>query len=344
MRIDQRWKKRFFPKLDGKLLKPIDCTIAEAELERPAAPPGGGPSGNFTLDDDEAYRLWRREKLARLERARKSSPTPIANPLALTKVEREALSAQIADANMALYSWSVTPPSDPELDEWLLAFTSSFGLRAVEDHRSANCNGVVRIEIAQGGGRRGYIPYTDKAISWHTDGYYNYHGPSHCVRAMILHCARAAQDGGENRLLDHELAYLRLRDEDADATLLLLHPRAMTIPEATDESGRFRAKNVGPVFFVDAAGALAMRYTARKKFVEWRNAATRAAAEKLFALIESDPMIRRVKLASGQGVLCNNVLHDRTGFVDNQLRARLLCRIRFHNRIDNASRSENGAN
>ncbi len=325
-------------------MKPIDCAITEAELAGLAAPRGGGPGRIFTLDDAEAYRLWRREKLARLECARKAMPTPIANPLALTKVERQALSAQIADANMALYSWSVTPPSDSERDEWLLAFTSSFGLRAVEDHRSANRNGVVRIEIAQGGGRRGYIPYTDKAISWHTDGYYNYHGPSRCVRAMILHCARAAGDGGENRLLDHELAYLRLRDEDREATRLLLHPRAMTIPEATDDSGRFRAENVGPVFFVDDAGALAMRYTARKKFVEWRDSATRAAAEKLFGLIESDPMIRRIKLAAGQGVLCNNVLHDRTGFVDDQLSARLLCRIRFHNTIDHASRSENGAN
>ncbi len=289
------------------------------------------------------YRRWRRAKLARVERALERAPTPIVDPAALTKGERDGILAQIADANMALYSWTAPPPDDDLLDEWLLALTSSFGLRAVEDHRSANRNGVVRIEVVQGGGRRGYIPYTDKAISWHTDGYYNYHGPSACVRAMVLHCARAASDGGVNRLLDHELAYLRLRDEDVRSLRLLMHPQAMTIPEATDEAGRFRATNAGPVFFVDASGVLAMRYTARKKFVEWRDEPTRSAAEKLFALIEAEPLTRREKLGPGQGVLCNNVLHDRTGFIDNAGASRLLCRIRFHNSINITARSENGA-
>ncbi len=311
--------------------------------ERFAAPMRAELRGVFSLEGDESYRGWRQAKLARLERAIDCAPTPIADPTALTKAERDGILAQIADANMALYCWTATPPSDDALDQWLLAMTVSFGLEAVEDHRSANGNGVVRIEVAEGGGRRGYIPYTDKPISWHTDGYYNYHGPSACVRAMALHCARAADEGGVNRLLDHELAYLRLRDEDAASLRLLAHPRAMTIPEATDEAGRFRAENVGPVFFVDGSGALAMRYTARKKFVEWRDEPTAKAAEKLFALIEAEPLARREKLTAGQGVLCNNVLHDRTGFADNAGASRLLCRIRFHNVINVAARSENGA-
>ena len=295
----------------------------------------------FALDEEEAYRLWRQEKLLRLQGATNLAAVEIANPLALSERERDALMAQIAATNLALYSWGAAPQSDAALDDWLLAFTKAFGLRAREDHRSANRNGVVRIEIAKGGGRRGYIPYTDRAISWHTDGYYNYHGPSNCVRAMILHCARSSQLGGENRLLDHELAYLRLRDEDAPALRLLMHPQAMTIPESTDEAGRFRAENTGPVFFVDERGALAMRYTARKKFVEWRDEPTRRAAEKLLALIESDPMARSQKLAPGQGVLCNNVLHDRAAFIDDAARPRMLCRIRFHNSIDSQSRSDN---
>ncbi len=135
------------------------------------------------------------------------------------------------------------------LDRALLDFSAAFGLHAVEDHRSANRNGVVRIEVS-GGARGFYIPYTDKPIAWHTDGYYNYHGPAKNVQAMILHCAEAADEGGENRLLDPELAFLRLAEFDVSALRLLLHPEAMIIPEARDEAGRVRAENRGPVFFL----------------------------------------------------------------------------------------------
>ncbi len=262
------------------------------------------------------------------------APTPIADPRAVSDSERAALLEQVAATNFALYQWRAAPPDDDALDEWLLTFTGNFGLRAREDHRSANGNGVVRIQVAHDGGRVGYIPYTTLRIAWHTDGYYNYHGPDNCVRGMILHCAAAASEGGENRLLDHELAYLRLRDADEAALCLLMHPQAMTIPEATDDSGRFRAANAGPVFFLDDAGALVMRYTARKRNVVWRDAETRAAAEKLLALIEAEPLARRLTLAPGQGLLCNNVLHDRSAFEDHGDSRRSLCRIRFNNRIN----------
>jgi hypothetical protein len=33
------------------------------------------------------------------------------------------------------------------------------------------------------------------------------------------------------------------------------------------------------------------------------------------------------------GILCNNVLHDRTGFTDDPARPRLLYRARYHDRI-----------
>ncbi len=262
------------------------------------------------------------------------APIPIEDPRAVSDSERAALLEQVAATNYALYQWRSAPHDDDALDEWLLAFTRSFGLRAREDHRSANGNGVVRIEVADNGGRVGYIPYTTLRIAWHTDGYYNYHGPDNCVRGMILHCAAAASEGGENRLLDHELAYLRLRDADETALRLLMNPAAMTIPEATDDSGRFRAANAGPVFFLDDAGALVMRYTARKKNVVWRDAETRAAADKLLALMEAEPLARRLKLAPGQGLLCNNVLHDRSAFEDHDDSHRSLCRIRFNNQIN----------
>jgi hypothetical protein len=327
MRIDRGEEMQNFPHAEKNINKSMQYVD------------GGGAEGRwspalFALGDENSWRSWRDAKLRRLEAEIGTSPTPIADSSALSDDERRSLLAQIAATNMALYEWRLTPPNDDALDVWLLAFTKSFGLRALEDHRSANRNGVVRIEVVQGGGRAGYIPYTNRRIAWHTDGYYNYHGPSRCVRAMILHCAEAAEQGGENRLLDHELAYLRLRDADPRALRRLMHPEAMIIPEAVDDAGGIRPVNVGPVFFLDDSGALAMRYTARKRYVEWRDEATREAAEHLHALIDAEPLARSVKLAPGQGVLCNNVLHDRTAFEDGGQCQRLLCRVRFHNRID----------
>ena len=33
------------------------------------------------------------------------------------------------------------------------------------------------------------------------------------IRSMILHCVRPAAEGGVNALMDHEMAYIALRDE-----------------------------------------------------------------------------------------------------------------------------------
>ena len=60
---------------------------------------------------------------------------------------------------------------------------------------------------------------TSRAIRWHTDGYYN--PPERQIRAMILHCVRTAASGGENRVFDHELAYLALRDAERQVHQIL---------------------------------------------------------------------------------------------------------------------------
>jgi len=40
-----------------------------------------------------------------------------------------------------------------------------------------------------------------------------------------------------------------------------------------------------------------------------------------------------VTLQPGMGLLCNNVLHDRSGFTDDPARPRLIYRARYHDRI-----------
>lgn len=103
-----------------------------------------------------------------------------------------------------------------------------------------------------------------------------------------------------------------------------------------DEDGVARAEQAGPVFSVDdSSGALHMRYTARTRSVQWKDdATTRAAAAFLEQLLGRDgPHIFRLALEPGMGLVCNNVLHDRAGFVDDPQQPRLLYRARYLDRI-----------
>jgi alpha-ketoglutarate-dependent taurine dioxygenase len=232
---------------------------------------------------------------------------------------------------MVIYA-SQTEAADEDMVRQL---GSQFGLNSLDANWLADEDGITSVTVCAGDGQRqAYIPYTDRAIKWHTDGYYN--PPGRQIRSMILHCVQSADQGGENRLMDHEIAYLMLRDSNADFIRALSAPDAMTIPERTDEQGVARAAQTGPVFSVDpASGDLHMRYTARTRSIVWQqDASTLAAVAALEELLATDlPHILRTRLEPGMGLLCNNVLHDRAEFSDTPGQARLLYRARYHDRI-----------
>ena len=58
------------------------------------------------------------------------------------------------------------------------------------------------------------------------------------IHGMILHCVRPARDGGENALMDHEMAYIALRDADPRWVRALMADDAMTIPARTGRGRR----------------------------------------------------------------------------------------------------------
>jgi hypothetical protein len=139
-------------------------------------------------------------------------------------------------------------------------------------------------------------------------------------------------------LLDPEIAYLRLRDENPEYIRALMAPDVMTIPANTEEGGENRPAQTGPVFSIDpVTGSLHMRYTARTRSIEWKqNAATQRAVKALEQLLaDGSPHVFRYRLATGEGLLCNNVLHNRTEFADEVDKgiARLIYRARYYDRI-----------
>jgi hypothetical protein len=310
----------------------------------------------FDLDDDAAYIRWRAWKLAHAPSNAEALCIDIRDPRALTVPERAALLARIAACSTAIYRSAATD-EDKSLPRLLGA---QLGLRRLDANWLADEDGISSIRVqpppppaqrdaterlargaraaapaaAPAEGRGGFIPYTNRAIRWHTDGYY--HPAQRRIHGMILHCVRPARLGGDSALLDHELAYIALRDVSTAHARALMQPDAMTIPGRDDEDGVARAAQTGPVFSVDAhTGSLHMRYTARTRSIEWKaDAATRAAVASLEGILAGNaPWIVRTRLGPGMGIVGHNVLHERSGFDDDPAAPRLLYRARFLDRV-----------
>ncbi|MBV1703874.1 MAG: TauD/TfdA family dioxygenase [Hyphomicrobiales bacterium] len=303
-------------------------------MESVAGKYDAGAGAPPALDDEEGYLRWRGRKLSDYPSQVEDVRIEVADFFSPTPAEHAAIAALCSRANLAIAVWGRRPADDATQAAGVLALGASLGLTASEDQRSMQADGLVRIEEADAGGRAGYIPYTNKPISWHTDGYYNYHGPARGIQAMTLYCVRDAERGGLNGLLDPEIVYLRLRDEDPALVAALSREDAMTIPENAEDDGALRPANVGPVFYRDPDGQLAMRYTARKRSIAWRDdAATRRAVAALERVCATEPLVVRTTLRPGDALVCNNVLHDRGAFTSSPGARRLLYRVRYRGRI-----------
>jgi alpha-ketoglutarate-dependent taurine dioxygenase len=294
-------------------------------------------NGPWGLSSDRAYLDWRGKKLSRMSSAHYPNFVDIRRLDQPTHLECADLVRQCENFNLVLYRTSEKTSDPCGIRENLRRLANHLGLIIAERHRSADQSGVVALTVSQKESQRGYIPYSRKAMNWHTDGYYN--SPDNPIRSMILHCVQPADEGGINQFLDPEIAYIRLRDENPDFIAALMHPRAMVIPENREADGSLRPVSIGPVFSVNPTNnKLTMRYTARTRSIAWRDdLTTKKAATFLQDFLEAgDPHTRTVKLKTGQGVLCNNVLHNRTGFTKNSgdTAGRLMFRVRFHNRVE----------
>lgn len=292
-----------------------------------STPRTGSGDSPFLLDDDRAYRTWRAARLEAHPPSASDLVVEVADPATLTAAEEAALADRLARCNMAVYA----APPEPALDRaGLRALGRRFGLERLDANMLSDTDGITPLAVAEGGRRTRYIPYTNRPLAWHTDGYYN--RPDEQVRAVLLHCVRPAAEGGANALLDHEVAYILLRDADPAHVKALSAPDAMTIPGNAEEGQPPRPDSVGPVFSVMPDGRLHMRYTRRKTNIVWApRPEVQAAVRALEAILDSDsPFILRHRLEAGQGLICGNVLHNRTRFEDPEDPGRLLFRARYH--------------
>jgi alpha-ketoglutarate-dependent taurine dioxygenase len=285
----------------------------------------------FDLTQDDAYRAWRDRKLRDYPPRLDDLRVELSNPAAPSAAELQRIAESVRHANLAVFACEHPNALDKDC---LLSLGRELGLVRLDNNLCADERAVSTLRVRPESQERGYIPYTNRPLSWHTDGYYNPAGRQ--VRAWILYCVQDAAEGGENALLDHEIAYIRLRDQDPELVRALMHPGAMTIPANVADGDELREASTGPVFSV-RDGHLHMRYSARARNIAWRKTPeTQAARDALTRLFSSDyGYIFRHKLAPGEGYVSNNLLHNRTGFsmaghggpVRTLLRARYLDRV-----------------
>lgn len=288
----------------------------------------------FDPENESAYRRWRDQKLRNHPSRVEELMVEVGDPRALTGAEHEAILQRCRKANMAIYAGGARE-ADKDIPRLL---GRQFGLQRLDANWLADDDGISQLTVSGTGERRDYIPYTDRPIKWHTDGYYN--PPARRIWAMLLHCVSSAASGGRSGLMDHEIAYLLLRDANPDFVRALMAPEAMTIPARSNDAGVARPARTGPVFHVDPNSArLHMRYTARTRSIRWKqDAPTLAASAFLENLLNADsPYLFRATLAPGMGIVCNNVLHDRSGFADDPTHRRLLYRARYFDRIEDGA-------
>ncbi len=289
----------------------------------------------FHPDNEAGYQAWRLAKLADYPTRGEDIIVPVRDPKRLTDDEYQAIWRLIAKTNMAIYATTLGEAEDKESPRLLGA---QFGLNHLDANWLADEDGISSLtpqdEDTDGGKRGEFIPYTHRRIRWHTDGYYN--PPERRIFAMTLHCVRQADTGGGNDLMDHELAYIALRDAKPDHIHALMAEDAMTIPARTDEMGVARPDETGPALCVDK-GLLHLRYTARAKSIVWKqDDATLAALHALEELLAGHPFgAYTLTLRPGMGLICNNVLHTRSGFTDRPEHRRLLYRARYHDHLRN---------
>jgi alpha-ketoglutarate-dependent taurine dioxygenase len=285
----------------------------------------------FAPERAQAYARWRERKLACYPRRAEDLIVEVRDPRNLSDAEAGEIQRLCRTANMAVYASPLAGVADKDIPRRLGA---RLGLERLQANPLADEDGISSLEVAPGKSARGYIPYSNRRLLWHTDGYYN--APGERIRAFILHCVRPAAAGGENRVLDPEIAYILLRDADPRYVEALSAADAMAIPANEEDAAAARPAQTGPVFSSDG-GTLHMRYTARTRSVEWRaDETTQAAVQFLKGILDSDsPHVFTLRLEGGEGLVCNNVLHDRSAFTDDPAPApgRLVYRARYSERI-----------
>jgi hypothetical protein len=280
----------------------------------------------FALDSDEDYLKWRDEKWAAYPSNVGELVVELADMTAISAAEKTKILETVERANMCVYT-----AGSAELEmASLLALGKQLGVtRTDKSARHAQSD-----ELTDSGILSRAIPFSTRHCNWHTDA--TYYGSDSTIQALFLLCKRPALEGGSNKVLDHEVLYIHLREKDAGALEVLMNENCFNYRNpATGEVDPHRG---GRVFWTNADGHLCHRFSFRKTDMAWSDKSDVAAARKVLESLISEESAHVIegRLESGMGLISNNVLHTRERLVDSgdAARKRLLFRARFYDRVN----------
>lgn len=282
------------------------------------------------LSNNDDYKHWRDDKLTSATTTLSDFWVQIKNPKLLSAAEKIKIAELVSCGNFVLLK--ISPQTDYETA--IISINQQLKLRDFDQHLYAKSGGLAQISISKDPLQSEFIPYTDKKIGWHTDGYYN--KTTEQIRAFSLFCVNPAKSGGENCWIDPEIVYILLREENPEIAAALTHPEALTIPEHRINGVIRRPASTTAIFSIDeVTNTLSMRYTQRKKHIKLlpENELRQAIAhlDQLLSQPTEHHFCHQFK--ANQGIICNNILHNRSTFTDDPENPRLLLRGRYFNRI-----------
>lgn len=288
----------------------------------------------FLLENESGYQNWKKSKLERYNSSNPCKIIKISDHASLSPETLGEFAIQLQTFNFAFYEIEAT--SGRFSPDEFLTLGHQFGLNRIDGNPGAESNGVSQLSVVASSDKRSrYIPYTNRALNWHTDGYYN--PMSSRIDAFSLHCVNQAGRGGDNFMLDHEMVYMQIRDTDEELLVALMDSGVMVVPANIFNKKVIRRAESGPVFIVDSeTGRLNMRYSARPQNIGWKtDELSKRAVNLIREILMDSEYIARLKLKSAQGLVCNNVLHGRRAFVDDVSgeTSRLYYRARYYDAV-----------
>ena len=207
----------------------------------------------------------------------------------------------------------------------LMNFAQSIGMETYDTNNIHN-SPISLIMSLETKNALNYIPYTNKKLNWHTDGYYD----EKPIFSWLLHCEEPAYSGGENYLLDHELA-IREYIIKYDNLESLSSLDAFTVPGNTHAN---RGETKGYICNNDNEyKKFHMKFSMREKNMKL-NEQSKTAIMRMKKIIKEDckKYCLTYKLSKNEGIVSNNILHGRNSFEDGKA-MRKLYRIRSYERI-----------
>jgi|TARA_B100000953_G_scaffold276329_1_gene250354 alpha-ketoglutarate-dependent taurine dioxygenase len=269
------------------------------------------------------YNRWANDKLDSYTNNINNLMVEIKNPLELSKSEKEKCLRVIKNQNMVFFN--IEKPQK-NIGFSLTELAHQFGMGNYELDSRSDVSGLTKIQMETKKYHEEYIPYTNKPLNWHTDGYYN--SIKNPILSWLLYCESPSDSGGMNKFMDHEIAYI-LYNQHFQNMHELMEEDVHVIPENKMNS---RLEVKGYVFgFINEK--LHMRFSMRGKNIVWKKNIIDSINSLKKIIKESTTFHVSYKLMPGQGVLTNNVIHMRTTFTNTKNKNRLLYRLRSKKRI-----------